>query len=117
MDAYGGSLTGSRKQDYFLSDHFDLCSSAILMQLPKATVAHGPSHQQSDPRPSVEEGEASRPPECLPPAGTFMGSCSFIDILCVFLQFGLTCPTSCVQEHLGKPRGGLPTTRRASPPR
>lgn len=75
MDSYSGSLSSSKKKDYFLSEHFDLCSSAVLMQLPKANVAPGPSHPQSDPRPPVEEGEGSRrAPECPP---TFMGRCRF----------------------------------------
>lgn len=66
-DSYSGSLTSSKKKDCFLSEHFDLCSSAILMQLPK-------SHQQSEPRPSAEEGEACRRPhERLPPSSSFMG--------------------------------------------
>lgn len=74
VDSYSSSLTSSKKKDYFLSEHFDLCSSAVLMQLPKSNAAHGPSHQQSDPRPSAEEGEASRrPQECFPASSTFMG--------------------------------------------
>lgn len=77
MDSYSGSLSSSKKKDYFLSEHFDLCSSAILMQLPKANVAPGPSHPRSDPRPSVEEGEASRRAHECPPGNTFMGRCGF----------------------------------------
>lgn len=74
VDSYGGSLAGSNKKDYFLSDHLDLCSSAILMQLPKPNAAHGPSHQQSEPRPHAEEGEASwRLQECVSPSSSFMG--------------------------------------------
>lgn len=76
IDSYSGSLTSSKRRDYFLSEHFDLCSSTVLMQLPNANLHHGPTHQQSDRRPSVEEGEATdcgRPHECLAPCNTFMG--------------------------------------------
>eukprot|EP00066_Takifugu_rubripes_P007453 XP_003973018.1 PREDICTED: leucine-rich repeats and immunoglobulin-like domains protein 3 [Takifugu rubripes] len=73
-DSYSGSLSSSNKKDYFLSEHFNLCSSAILMQLPKANAAHGPSHPQGDPRPPAEEGEASRRAHECPPGSTFMGT-------------------------------------------
>lgn len=74
IDSYSGSLTSSKKRDYVLSEHFDLCTSTVLMQLPKANLLHGPSHQQSNPRPSVEEEETNgKPHECVPPCNTFMG--------------------------------------------
>lgn len=77
LDSYGGSLSGSRKKDYFLSEHLDLCSSAVLMQLPKPSIGHAPPPQQGDPRPPPEEGETRRRPlDCLLPVGTFMGGCS-----------------------------------------
>lgn len=96
MDSYSGSLTSSKKKDYFLSEHFDLCSSAILMQLPKSNLVHGQS--QGDRRSSVEEGEANRRPhECLAPNNTFMGRCLFSeDGLSLFVVwshvFKLFCP-------------------------
>ncbi|KAM8740381.1 leucine-rich repeats and immunoglobulin-like domains protein 3 isoform 2-T2 [Acanthopagrus schlegelii] len=77
IDSYSGSLTSSKRRDYFLSEHFDLCSSTVLMQLPNANLHHGPTHQQSDRRASVEEAEATdcgRPHECLAPCNTFMGT-------------------------------------------
>lgn len=120
MDAYSGSLTSAKRKDYFLSEHFDLCSSAVLMQLPKSNAAHGPSHQQSELRPSAEEGEASRRlHECLPPSSTFMGrrTSDFSEDLSlsvvwshVFNLFFFLLYFFFVQEHLGKLPGGLPTT-------
>uniref|UniRef100_A0A8D3DA82 Ig-like domain-containing protein n=1 Tax=Scophthalmus maximus TaxID=52904 RepID=A0A8D3DA82_SCOMX len=77
IDSYSGSLPSSKRRDYFLSEHFDHGSSAVLMQLPSAGLHHGPSHQQSDCQPSVEEGDVSdygRPHECLSPCNTFMGT-------------------------------------------
>lgn len=76
VDSYGGSLSGSKKRDYFLSEHLDLCSSAVLMQLPKPGDGHAPPPQQGDPRPPPEDGEARRRPlDRLPPGNTFMGGC------------------------------------------
>ncbi|KAM3588111.1 uncharacterized protein V6R79_021458 [Siganus canaliculatus] len=77
IDSYSGSLTNPKRRDYFLSEHFDVCSSSVLMQLPSASLLQGPCHQQSDRRPSLEEEEASsygRPHECIPPSNTFMGT-------------------------------------------
>ncbi|KAI3366899.1 hypothetical protein L3Q82_009540, partial [Scortum barcoo] len=77
IDSYSSSLTRSKRKDYFLSEHFDLCSSTVLMQLPNASLHHGPPHQQSDRRPSMEEGDANDyggPHECLSPSNTFMGT-------------------------------------------
>ncbi|XP_061839612.1 leucine-rich repeats and immunoglobulin-like domains protein 3 [Nerophis lumbriciformis] len=65
------SLTRSRRRDY---EPLDLCSSAILMQLPNASLHLGPSHQQPGRRPSIEEGEAANYDECLPPSNSFMGT-------------------------------------------
>lgn len=74
LDSYSGSLSRSLKKDYFLSEHFDLCSSAVLMQLPKPNAAQGPSHQPSEPRGPAEEGAASRRAlQHPPPSSTFMG--------------------------------------------
>lgn len=95
MDSYSGSLSSSNKKDYFLSEHFDLCSSAILMQLPKANVAAGPPHPQSDPRPPVEEGDASRRAHEGPPGSTFMGRCTLPSLQVVF------CLWSHVSDLLG----------------
>uniref|UniRef100_A0A665TUS0 Ig-like domain-containing protein n=1 Tax=Echeneis naucrates TaxID=173247 RepID=A0A665TUS0_ECHNA len=78
IDSYSGSLTSPKRRDYFLSEHFDLCSSTVLMQLPNANLHHGPSHQQSDRRPSVEEVDLNnygQPHECISPCNTFMGRC------------------------------------------
>ncbi|KAK2858804.1 hypothetical protein Q5P01_003424 [Channa striata] len=77
IDSYSGSLTSSKRRDYFLSDHLDVCSSTVLMQLPNASLVHSSSHQQSDRRPSTEEGDLNdygRPHECLSPCNTFMGT-------------------------------------------
>ncbi|KAG7497711.1 leucine-rich repeats and immunoglobulin-like domains protein 3 [Solea senegalensis] len=77
VDSYSGSLTGSKRRDYLLTEHFDLCSSTVLMQLPNASLHSGPSHQQSERRPSVEEGDAKdygRLHECLSPCNNFMGT-------------------------------------------
>ncbi|XP_031721676.1 leucine-rich repeats and immunoglobulin-like domains protein 3 isoform X2 [Anarrhichthys ocellatus] len=77
IDSYSGSLTNSKMRDYFLSEHFDLCSSSVLMQLPNASLHHGPPPQQSDRRPSAEEVEANdygKPHECLSPSNNFMGT-------------------------------------------
>lgn len=76
MDSYNGSLTNSKRRDYFLTEHFDLCSSTVLTQLPNASLHHASSYHQSDHRSSVEEGDTvdyGRPNECLPPCNTFMG--------------------------------------------
>ncbi|KAL7371033.1 hypothetical protein ABVT39_016921 [Epinephelus coioides] len=77
IDSYSGNLTSSKMRDYLMSEHFDLCSSSILMQLPNASLHHGLSHQQNDRRSSVEEVEGNdygRAHECLPPSATFMGT-------------------------------------------
>lgn len=119
VDSYSGSLSSSKKKDYLLSEHVDLCSSAVLMQLPTWSAAQGPPHQQSEPRPPAEEGDASRRPrDCLPLSSTFMGRCTsdFSQDLFLFLSFGLMSSSRflfffvLLQEHLGKLRGGLPTT-------
>lgn len=65
------------------------------MQLPNASLHQGPSTQQTDRRPSVEEGEANdygRPHECLSPCNTFMGKSEvnqlselFTDFLCTLV--------------------------------
>lgn len=76
VDSYSGSLTASKKRDYFPSEHFDVCSSTVLMQFPSVGLHHGSCHQQSDRRPSVEEGDGNdfiRPHEFIPPCNTFMG--------------------------------------------
>ncbi|XP_028256007.1 leucine-rich repeats and immunoglobulin-like domains protein 3 isoform X2 [Parambassis ranga] len=76
-DAYSGSLTSSKRRDYFLSEHFDLCSSAIMVQLPNTSQHHNLSHQQSNRRPSIEEGEVidyGRPHDFPSPCNTFMGT-------------------------------------------
>uniref|UniRef100_A0A8C3AUA8 Leucine-rich repeats and immunoglobulin-like domains 3 n=1 Tax=Cyclopterus lumpus TaxID=8103 RepID=A0A8C3AUA8_CYCLU len=95
IESYSGSLTNSKMRDYFLSEHFDLCSSSVLMQLPNASLHHGPSPQQSDRRPSAEEVEANdygKPHECLSPSNTFMGTSevdrlykTFPDVLCTLV--------------------------------
>lgn len=109
-DAYSGSL--SKKRDYFLSEHFDLYSSTVLMQLPNASLHHGSSHQQSDRQPSVEEGEANnyrRPHECLSPSNTFMGRSKYRDFSkCYQVPSVLWSDlfTSFTQAHLGKLHGG-----------
>uniref|UniRef100_A0A7N6BKR1 Ig-like domain-containing protein n=1 Tax=Anabas testudineus TaxID=64144 RepID=A0A7N6BKR1_ANATE len=67
------SLTSPESRDYYLSQHIDLCTSTVLKQLPNASVHHGPSHQQNDRRPSLEEidvNDYGRPHECNSP---FMG--------------------------------------------
>lgn len=77
VDSYSGSLSSSKMKDYFLSEHFDLCSSSVLMQLPNASLHLGPPHQQSDRRTSMEEAEANvygKPHEGLSPSSTFMGT-------------------------------------------
>ncbi|XP_008314176.1 leucine-rich repeats and immunoglobulin-like domains protein 3 [Cynoglossus semilaevis] len=77
VDSYSGSLTASKKRDYFPSEHFDVCSSTVLMQFPSVGLHHGSCHQQSDRRPSVEEGDGNdfiRPHEFIPPCNTFMGT-------------------------------------------
>lgn len=126
MDSYGGGLSGSKNRDYLSPEHVDLCSSAVLMQLPAWSAAQGPPHQQSEPRPPAEEGDAGRRPhDCLPLSGTFMGRCTsdFSQDLFLFLSFGLMSSSRFVlffllQGHLGKLRGGLPTTctRASAPP-
>lgn len=76
MDSYNDSLTNSKRRDYFLTEHFDLCSSTVLTQLPNASLHHASSYHQSDHRSSVEEGDTvdyGRPNECLSPCNTFMG--------------------------------------------
>ncbi|XP_061124203.1 leucine-rich repeats and immunoglobulin-like domains protein 3 [Syngnathus typhle] len=72
-ESYSGSLTRPKRQDYLLSEPFDLCSSTILMQLPNASLHLGPSHQQTGRRPSMEELEPSDY-ECPPPYNSFMGT-------------------------------------------
>lgn len=77
IDSYTGSLTSPKKRDYFLSEHFDLCSSSVLMQLPNASLHHSLYNQHSDRRASMEEGDAGdywRAHECLSPSNTFMGT-------------------------------------------
>ncbi|KAL3977460.1 biotinidase [Sarotherodon galilaeus] len=77
IDSYNGSLTNSKRRDYFLTEHFDLCSSTVLTQLPNASLHHASSYHQSDHRSSVEEGDTidyGRPNECLSPCNTFMGT-------------------------------------------
>ncbi|XP_060885618.1 leucine-rich repeats and immunoglobulin-like domains protein 3 [Labrus mixtus] len=78
IDPYSNSLTSSKRGDCLLDpEHFDLCSSSVLMQLPNASLHHGPFHQQSERRPSSEEGEPSdfgRNVECPPSYNTFMGT-------------------------------------------
>lgn len=109
-DTYSSSL--SKKRDYFLSEHFDLCSSTVLMQLPNASLHHGSSHQQSDRRPSMEEGEANtyrRPHECLSPSNTFMGRSKlryFSQRYQVPSVLWSDLFTSFTQAHLGKLHGG-----------
>lgn len=76
VDSYTGSLTSPKRRDYFLSEHFDLCSSSVLMQLPNANLHHSLYSQQSDHRASMEEGDAGeygRAHESLSPSNTFMG--------------------------------------------
>ncbi|CAB1414290.1 unnamed protein product [Pleuronectes platessa] len=77
IESYSSSLPSSKRRDYFLSEHFDVCSSTVLMQLPSAGLHHGSSHQPSDRRPSTEEEDLSdygRPHECPAPCNTFMGT-------------------------------------------
>lgn len=79
IDSYTGNLTSPKKRDYFLSEHFDLCSSSVLMQLPNASLHHSLYSQHSDRRASMEEGDAGdygRAHECLSPSNTFMGTSS-----------------------------------------
>uniref|UniRef100_A0A7N8XL62 Leucine rich repeats and immunoglobulin like domains 3 n=1 Tax=Mastacembelus armatus TaxID=205130 RepID=A0A7N8XL62_9TELE len=74
IDSYSGSLASSKRRDYFLSEHFDLCSSTVLMQLPNASLHQGSS--QNERQQPVEEGDMNdcgRPQECLSPYNTFMG--------------------------------------------
>ncbi|XP_061570569.1 leucine-rich repeats and immunoglobulin-like domains protein 3 [Cololabis saira] len=71
VESYSGSL--SKRRDYFLSEHFDLCSSSVLMQLPNA----GLQPQHGERRPSAEDGDAAdpgKPPESVGSSNTFMGT-------------------------------------------
>ncbi|KAM6895606.1 leucine-rich repeats and immunoglobulin-like domains protein 3 [Xenentodon cancila] len=71
IESYSSSL--NKRRDYFLSEHFDLCSSTVLMQLPNASL----HHQHGDRRPSTEEGDAvdnGKPHECISTSNTFMGT-------------------------------------------
>ncbi|KAG7234543.1 hypothetical protein INR49_003929 [Caranx melampygus] len=66
-DFYSGPLTNSKRRDCCPSEHFDLCSSTVLMRFPKVTFDHGFSHQQSDHQLSFEEAainDYSQPHEC-----------------------------------------------------
>ncbi|KAM9328840.1 leucine-rich repeats and immunoglobulin-like domains protein 3 [Pholidichthys leucotaenia] len=77
FDSYSGSLTNPKRRDCFLSEPFDLCSAAILMQLPNTGLPHDSSTHQNDHRPPVEDGDAvsyGRPHECLTPCSSFMGT-------------------------------------------
>ncbi|XP_041833581.1 leucine-rich repeats and immunoglobulin-like domains protein 3 [Melanotaenia boesemani] len=77
VDSYGGSLTNSKRKDYFLSEHFDLCSSTALLQLPNASLHYDPSHLQSDCQLSTDDLDVvdyGRPHECISPCNTFMGT-------------------------------------------
>uniref|UniRef100_A0AAQ4PIQ1 Leucine rich repeats and immunoglobulin like domains 3 n=1 Tax=Gasterosteus aculeatus aculeatus TaxID=481459 RepID=A0AAQ4PIQ1_GASAC len=76
IDSYSCSLTNSKMRDYFLSEHLDLCSSSVLMQLPNASLHLGLPPQQSERRPSGEEvggSDYGKPHEGLSPPNTFMG--------------------------------------------
>lgn len=64
-DSYDAGPSGSKRRDYYLSEPFDLCSSAVLMQLPNASLRHPPD----DRHPSTEEVDAGVSPPC----NTFMG--------------------------------------------
>lgn len=75
-DSYNGSLTSPKKREYFLSEHFDLCSSSILTQLPNPSLHHKLFSQHSDHRVSMEEGDAGDyegAQGSLSPSNTFMG--------------------------------------------
>lgn len=75
IESYNGSPT-KKKRDYFLSEHFDLCSSSVLTQFPNPTLHHSLYSQHSDNRASVEEGDAGdygRAQGSLSPSNTFMG--------------------------------------------
>uniref|UniRef100_G3Q5W8 Leucine-rich repeats and immunoglobulin-like domains 3 n=2 Tax=Gasterosteus aculeatus TaxID=69293 RepID=G3Q5W8_GASAC len=77
IDSYSCSLTNSKMRDYFLSEHLDLCSSSVLMQLPNASLHLGLPPQQSERRPSGEEvggSDYGKPHEGLSPPNTFMGT-------------------------------------------
>uniref|UniRef100_A0A8C5EIS6 Ig-like domain-containing protein n=1 Tax=Gouania willdenowi TaxID=441366 RepID=A0A8C5EIS6_GOUWI len=65
-----------KKRDLFMSDHYDLCSSNVLMQLPNASLYHSLPRQPTECHTSMEDAEVmdySRPRECLTPCSTFMG--------------------------------------------
>ncbi|KAM4569438.1 leucine-rich repeats and immunoglobulin-like domains protein 3 [Odontesthes bonariensis] len=74
IDSYG--LANSKRRDYFLSEHFDLCSSTVLMQLPNAALHHDASQPQGDCYLATEEADVDygRPHEYPPPCNTFMGT-------------------------------------------
>ncbi|XP_029019254.1 leucine-rich repeats and immunoglobulin-like domains protein 3 [Betta splendens] len=68
------SLTSSKRRDCYLSEHFDLCSPTVLMQLPSSGLHHSPSH---DRRPSMEEvdmNDYGKAHESNPPCSNFMGT-------------------------------------------
>lgn len=72
---YSGGLPSSKRKDYLLSESFDLCSSAVLMQVPNGCLHSGQAQQNSERHLSVDEGEPNDyGTECLSPYNTFMGT-------------------------------------------
>ncbi|KAK5612879.1 Leucine-rich repeats and immunoglobulin-like domains protein 3 [Crenichthys baileyi] len=73
MDSYSDSLTKSKKMDYLLSEHFDLCPSPLMVQHPNTSLNH--SSQQRDRHQTMDEADVldcGKPHKCVSPCNTFM---------------------------------------------
>lgn len=73
MDSCSGSLTKTKKIDFIRSDHYDLCSPSLMMQL----TNQGPGSQHRDRQNTMDEKDAldcGKPHNCVSPCNTFMGT-------------------------------------------
>ncbi|KAM4711658.1 leucine-rich repeats and immunoglobulin-like domains protein 3 isoform 1-T1 [Anableps anableps] len=77
MESYNGSLTKPKKMDFLLSEHFDVCSPSLVMQLPNTSLSQGPAPQQRERQTAMDEEDAldcGKPHKCVSPCNTFMGT-------------------------------------------
>lgn len=84
IDSYSGSLSSSKKRDYFpcpsgLGDSYDHMASSVLMQLPSASLP-GTLHASNDGGAHLADQDCSDYRRPRPPSNGFMGklvSCYF----------------------------------------
>ncbi|XP_043964410.1 leucine-rich repeats and immunoglobulin-like domains protein 3 [Gambusia affinis] len=77
MESYSGSLTKPKTMDILLSEHFDVCSPSLVMQLRNTSLNQDPAPQQRDRQTTVDEEDAfdcGKPHKCVSPCNTFMGT-------------------------------------------